>query len=157
MSDRVSSENKIENYRDFLWKINYSNGLYVMTPSMIINPYKACIGSGNNSFLIKGILKRRYWWTVVEKSEIASNDVHFLWTQLKINPYFKKQNKGSKMSYETMPQEYKISTKGFENDCKIFGKNDLFNWKNHMSKNEKAEEKITENTYKKRVALYKRK
>jgi len=33
MSDKLCEpENKIELYRDFLWKINYSNGLYVYTP-----------------------------------------------------------------------------------------------------------------------------
>ena len=71
MGERVSSESnfiiildKIENYRDFLWKVNFSNGLYVSTPSMILNPYKAYVGPGNNSNLIKGIIKRRYWWTL---------------------------------------------------------------------------------------------
>ena len=34
MSEKNTNEpeNKIELYRDFLWKINYSNSLYVHTP-----------------------------------------------------------------------------------------------------------------------------
>ena len=131
-------KDKIENFRDFLWKVNYSNGLYIITPSLIINPYKACVGHGNNSFLIKGVLKRRYWWTFVEKSDSASSEVNFLWTQLKVDGYLKKQKKGEKSVFDSIPEEHKVNTKGFENDCKIFGKNDLFNWKNYLLKNEKA-------------------
>lgn len=78
MADRILSESnclsnwdKIENYRDLLWKINYSNGLYVSTPSTILAPYKACIGRGNNSCLIRGILKRRAWWNIVDKSDAS--------------------------------------------------------------------------------------
>lgn len=49
-------------YRDMLWKVNYSNGLYVLTPDNIKNPYKFYVGEGNNSNLIRGIMKRRFWW-----------------------------------------------------------------------------------------------
>jgi hypothetical protein len=49
-------------YRDLLWKINYSNGLYVITPESMNSPYKFYIGEGNNSNLIRGIMRRRFWW-----------------------------------------------------------------------------------------------
>lgn len=42
--------------------------------------YKAYIGKGNNSGLIKRLLKDRGYWTIVEK---YSEDVHFVWTQTK--------------------------------------------------------------------------
>ena len=54
-------------FRDFLWKLNYSNSLYVLTPENINNPnncYKVYVGPGNNSNLIKGIIKRRFWWNI---------------------------------------------------------------------------------------------
>lgn len=54
-------------FRDLLWKVNYSNNLFVFTPENINNhsqTYKFYVGPGNNSNLIKGILKRRFWWTI---------------------------------------------------------------------------------------------
>lgn len=54
-------------YHDFLWKINYSNGLYIK-PSEQDTVYKAYVGVGNNSNLIKGILKRRFWWSITDKA-----------------------------------------------------------------------------------------
>lgn len=59
----INDLGKIEIYRDLLWKVNYSNGLYVCTPEMLPNSYKFYVGEGNNSNLIKGILRRRFWWT----------------------------------------------------------------------------------------------
>jgi hypothetical protein len=50
-------------YHDFLWKINYSNGLYIK-PSDPDIVYKAYVGPGNNSNLIKSILRRRFLWTI---------------------------------------------------------------------------------------------
>lgn len=51
-------------YRDLLWRVNYSNGLYVFTPKQLTSPYRFFVGEGNNSNLIKGLLRRRYWWTI---------------------------------------------------------------------------------------------
>jgi hypothetical protein len=44
--------------------------------------YKAWVGSGNNGNLIKSLLKRRFWWNVVEDKTLNAN---FIWTQLKVN------------------------------------------------------------------------
>lgn len=52
-------------FRDFLWKTNYSNGIFVITPSENCS-YKAYIGKGNNSIMVRGILRRRSWWSVVD-------------------------------------------------------------------------------------------
>ena len=71
-------------YHDFLWKINYSNGMYIRASDQETT-YRAFVGFGNNSNLIKSILKRRYWWTLVDKPE----GCHFAWSQLKINSIFK--------------------------------------------------------------------
>ena len=38
------------------------------------------MGLGNNGQLIKGLLKRRFWWSV---SDEKSLNVNFIWTQLK--------------------------------------------------------------------------
>lgn len=43
--------------------------------------YRAWVGPGNNGMLIKELLKRRFWWQIVEERNINLN---FVWTQLKI-------------------------------------------------------------------------
>jgi len=50
--------------------------------------YKAWIGPGNNSALVKELIKRRFWWQICEERNLDHN---FVWTQLKVNDYFKKQ------------------------------------------------------------------
>lgn len=82
------SINKIENYRDFLWKINFSNSLFVEPELDGDKPYRVFIGKGNNSMLIRGLLKRRFWWVIVDRPENA----HFLWTQLKNPDIIKNQS-----------------------------------------------------------------
>jgi hypothetical protein len=63
--------------------------------------YKVFIGKGNNSRLLRGLLKRRFWWTVVDK---LTDDVNFVWTQLKVPDYYEKQ------SSSVMPQTKKCLT-----------------------------------------------
>lgn len=76
-------------YRDLLWKINYSNGLYVHTPENVANGgYKFYVGEGNNSNLIRGVMRRRFWWTLASKGE---EGINFTWTQLKVNTLFNMQ------------------------------------------------------------------
>lgn len=52
-------------------------------------PYKIYVGGGNNSMLIKSLMKRRFWWVLVDK---ITEDVNFVWTQLKVASMFEKQN-----------------------------------------------------------------
>jgi hypothetical protein len=59
---------KLKNFLEFLFKINYSNNIYVPLnipkPDETINyiRYKAYVGKGNNSLLVKSLIKRRFWW-----------------------------------------------------------------------------------------------
>lgn len=53
---------------------------------------KFFVGFGNNSAIIKGIMHRRYWWQLVDK---ISDDTNFVWTQLKVGDYFKKQSRNN--------------------------------------------------------------
>jgi len=53
-------------YHDFIWKLNYSNGLYVR-PTQQDVIYKVFIGSGNNSNLIKNTIRKRFWWTITDQ------------------------------------------------------------------------------------------
>lgn len=76
---------KFENYKDFLWKINFTNGLYAKSREEGEKTFKVFVGYGNNSPLIKGIMRRRYWWQLVDK---ISEDTNFVWTQLKSKEYY---------------------------------------------------------------------
>ena len=77
---------KLVSYHDFLWKVNYSNGLYVK-PTEDETTYKAFIGKGNNSNIIKSILRRRFWWTIADKHD----NCQLVWTQLRVTSIAKTQ------------------------------------------------------------------
>lgn len=49
---------------------------------------KAYVGPGNNGAMIKGLLKRRFWWSIVDE---RTDDCQFVWTQIKVNEIFGKQ------------------------------------------------------------------
>ena len=46
--------------------------------------YKIYIGRGNNSNLVRSLIKRRFWWVIVDDYKKAN----FVWTQLKINAFY---------------------------------------------------------------------
>ena len=56
---------KLKSFLDFLFKINFSNKVYVSLSlsddTTNTKKYKAYIGRGNNSLLVKSLLKRRFW------------------------------------------------------------------------------------------------
>ena len=55
-------EKKITSYIMFLYKVNFSNSIYVdLSLSNNSKLYKVKIGLGNNHRLIKSLLKRRFW------------------------------------------------------------------------------------------------
>lgn len=47
-----------------------------MTP---VATYKAFVGKGNNSILVKNSLKSRFWWNIVD----SESDVNLYWTQVR--------------------------------------------------------------------------
>jgi hypothetical protein len=74
---------KLKNFLDFLFKINYSNNIYVpfelARPDEAAPKYKAFLGKGNNCLLVKSLMKRRFWWELVDQPDTSS--VQFFWTQ----------------------------------------------------------------------------
>ena len=64
---------KLKSLLDFIFKINYSNKIYIslqLSEDFInIKKYKAYVGKGNNSVLIKYLLKRRFWIEIVDDVE----------------------------------------------------------------------------------------
>lgn len=83
---------KLKSYLDFLFKINYSNNIYVSLQLVslddtinvnISHKYKVYVGQGNNALLIKSLLKRRQWIHVVDN--IDQDGIQFFWTQNRAN------------------------------------------------------------------------
>jgi hypothetical protein len=50
-------------YRDFIWKVAFSNQHQL---KVIVEKPRVYIGKGNNSKLMKSIMRSRWWW-VTEK------------------------------------------------------------------------------------------
>lgn len=53
------------------------------------------MGTGNNGNLVKGLLRRRYWWCIIEDKNYRAN---FIWTQIKNVDYFKNQPSAESLS-----------------------------------------------------------
>ncbi|KRX03061.1 hypothetical protein PPERSA_10142 [Pseudocohnilembus persalinus] len=68
--------------RDFNFKINYSNDIFIPVLENLTAPYTIYIGRGNN----KGMIKRRWWWQIVD-DESQKENCHFIWTQLKVEKF----------------------------------------------------------------------
>jgi hypothetical protein len=47
--------------------------------TLIANKYRVYIGRGNNSLLVKSLMKRRFWWEIVDSFEDGS--VNLYWSQ----------------------------------------------------------------------------
>ena len=60
------------------------------------SPFKIFIGSGNNNNLIKAIMKKRFWFQITKNREEAN----FVWTQLKEDSLFQKQENNHKIYQE---------------------------------------------------------
>jgi hypothetical protein len=72
-------ELKDKHYREFLNKINKSNNYDVKFPIGHFQAYKYYIGKGNNSILVRGALKTRFWWSMGDFD--TWEEYNFLWTQ----------------------------------------------------------------------------
>lgn len=79
-------EKKLTSYIKFLFKINFSNGIY--SDLSLSNPgktYKVKIGKGNNCELIEMLIKRRFWLETDNSLQPGStkeeNKISFIWTQ----------------------------------------------------------------------------
>jgi len=89
-------EKRIKSYLEFLWKLQFAHNIYInldLKHDDINNrqrKYKAYIAPGNNGAMVRGLLKRRFWWQIAEE---RTSDCDFVWTQLKINDLFEHQKR----------------------------------------------------------------
>ena len=49
-------------------------------PQKQVANYKFYVGKGNNSMLVRAMLKQRWWWTAIDRTEIEN--ANLVWTQL---------------------------------------------------------------------------
>lgn len=157
---------KVEIYRDLLWKVNFSNGLFVCTPETLPLPYKFYVGDGNNSNLIRSLFRRRFWWA--QASSKQEEGLNFLWTQLKLNSFFTAQEAALVPEYFVVERiqseaarggtsERGRGREGEDANRRVFGRIDYKIWQQHCLKNEKTERRIGEGTYQRRVRMFEKK
>ena len=99
-----------------------SNGL---TPTVSDSPYKFYVGPGNNSSLVAGIIKKRWFWTRVDSWQQAD----FIWTQNKQSAIVEKlptsqtppSISNSEFSPAIKPSGRKKTLFGLENERKKSG------------------------------------
>lgn len=83
MADTVY-ERKILSYIKFLYKVNCSNCIYTdLSLSSTQKSYKVKVGGGNNSELIKNLIKRRFWLEIDNSLQIDDKEskISFIWSQ----------------------------------------------------------------------------
>jgi hypothetical protein len=94
----------LDKYRSFLNKVNCANGLLVELILSESTGKKLVyhIGHGNNSELIRSLMKRRSWWT-----EGSIEQANFVWTQLKKQDIFSRQTQFQEnIKAESMTNSY---------------------------------------------------
>lgn len=94
----VKKEKRFNNsIHDFLFFVNWTNRMeHVAEP---IATYKAWVGKGNNSILIKNTIKSRFWWNIVDAAE-APPDANLFWTQSRTPKIIEQLRSGDEMSLE---------------------------------------------------------
>lgn len=101
-------------YRDFIWKVGFSNDFIVEPVEEYEYKLKYFVGQGNNSNLIKGIMKRRPWFQLTDKMQ----DAHFVWTQIKNASVFQGQRKAE----ETIISKASNCERGPASESNLFKK-----------------------------------
>jgi len=101
-------------YKEFMLRMNFSFNVTIRLPvEKTFTSYKYFLGKGNNSIMIRAMMKQRWWWTQVENKE--ASDLNFMWTQLKQNKFIEGLKMTRKTPFETL-EGSGISSHGNGND-----------------------------------------
>jgi hypothetical protein len=66
-------DKRIKSFLEFLWKNQFAHGIYInlelKNDELTARPrkLKAYVALGNNGAMIRGLIKRRFWWTLAEE------------------------------------------------------------------------------------------
>lgn len=74
---------RYRHFKEFLAAVNLSNNLRITNEKTEVRPYVIYVGKGNNSTLIKNIIKNRPWWQLTEDRN--DPNINMVWTQLRQN------------------------------------------------------------------------
>ena len=113
----------MQTYREFLFLVNLSHKMFdplniyeilclSKNEKNLINKYYYYVGPGNNSSLIRSLMKKRIWW--FETKNIT--EAHFVWTQIKVESVFEKQVIGEKKDGRSELKELEEWIKKVENE-----------------------------------------
>ena len=113
--DKDKFEWKEKVYRKYLEHIAKSNNMTILEDSTPVgHQYEYFIGRGNNSYLVKQALKRRFWWTNGSRDN-EWDEFSFIWTQWRRKPIIK--------SLKTQAQVVASQGQSSANQCQISGSN----------------------------------
>lgn len=127
-------------YRDFMWKVGFSNEFLVEAVEEYDSKLKYFVGPGNNSNLIKGIMKRRPWFQLTDKIQ----DAHFVWTQIKNPTIFQTQKKGDALLPLPASENSQLKNKPDCKEFKLFNTLENEKWTSYWSKHMEKERNIKE-------------
>jgi hypothetical protein len=109
-----SVNHKVNKFREFLFLVNFGSSVYRQLDILRYeDSFKIYVGKGNNSNLIKCIIKKRFWFEVTKSKEEA----HFVWTQLKEEEVYTRQEQevaAKKVSSLTEEEVQLINPNSFE-------------------------------------------
>ncbi|EGR29568.1 tubulin-tyrosine ligase family protein, putative [Ichthyophthirius multifiliis] len=99
--------------------LNIQNNIYIQQQMDSFQIYKAYIPKGNNDVLIRTCLKKRFWWSLIEKNNKKTN---LIWTEIKQRNFYKQKDKKSEKKLEINEEEEEVKQKD-EKSQKIYEKN----------------------------------
>jgi len=85
------SELKEAMLRKLYLTLNNDNKIEIKTNQPGIQQFRYCVLNGNNSALVKGLFRQRWWWCSSEKEDYISSNL--LWTQWKKQEFIAKIGK----------------------------------------------------------------
>jgi hypothetical protein len=122
-------------YRDFMWRVAFSNQFVVEVVGEYEGKFKYFVGAGNNSNLIKGLMRRRPWFQLTDKPQ----DANFVWTQIKMPSVFSAQKKN-----EPPPALEQATNKSEGQGFLLFNTHENAKWREYWGRNMERERTMKE-------------
>ena len=87
--------------------LNYDNKIEILPVYSPNAQYKYCVLNGNNSALVKGLFRQRWWWSSCEKEDYLNSNI--LWSQWKKQEFISKMDQTKdNNSNKFVPNEFRI-------------------------------------------------
>ena len=97
----LANSKREQAYKEFMLKMNFSFHVSVKVPvEKTFTAYKYFLGKGNNSIMLKSMMKTRWWWVQTDSKD--AGDLNFMWTQLKQNKFIEGLKQRRKTPFENL-------------------------------------------------------